>query len=138
MNAKVNARVRTSIDWNQAVIGLLGLLFLLTGLAQLLAPRWFFDNIGTFAPFNRHYIGDLGAFTAPLGLGLLLSLRRLRENLLLVLVAAVGSTLHIFNHLYDDWLAGSWSVPHVLGETLPLALTAILLWLVWTRLRGPA
>jgi hypothetical protein len=138
MNAKANAQLRTTIDWNQAVIGLLGLLFLLTGLAQLLAPRWFFDSIGTFAPFNRHYTGDLGAFTAPLGLGLLLSLRRLRENLLLVLVGAAGSTLHLFNHLYDDLMAGSWSVQHALGETIPLALTAMLLWRVWARLRAPS
>ena len=71
-------------------------------------------------------------------MGLLLSLRGLRENLLLILVAAAGSTLHIVNHLYDDVLAGSWSLQHALGETLPLALTAILLWLVWVRLRQSA
>jgi hypothetical protein len=44
---------------------------LLTGLALLFASNWFFQTLGYFPPFNRHYAGDLGAFELPLGVGLL-------------------------------------------------------------------
>jgi len=37
----------------QVVIGMAGALHLLTGVALLFAPAWFFAIIGTFPPFNR-------------------------------------------------------------------------------------
>jgi len=64
-------------------------------------PQWFFDNVGTFPPFNRHFLGDIGAFTLPIGLGLLLSLRWASLGPGVLLVGVLGSALHLLNHVYD-------------------------------------
>jgi hypothetical protein len=108
----------------QIVVAASGAFYTLTGLALLFAPEWFFENIGHFPPFNRHFIGDIGAFLIPLGLGLLLAARAPRRHRLLIGVAALGSVIHLLNHLYDDALGNAWSLEHFLRETLPLALVA--------------
>ena len=64
----------TQKTWVQFALALNGAVNLLAGLALLIAPVWFFNTIGTFAPYNQHYLGDAGAFLLPLGLGLLWSL----------------------------------------------------------------
>ena len=79
-----------------------GLLYLLTGLALLFAPEWFYTNIGDYPPFNRHYAGDLGAFLLPLGLALLWASRHPAQHRGLIAFAAAGSLLHGLNHIYDD------------------------------------
>lgn len=117
----------------QVVVAVSGGFYALTGLALLFAPVWFFDVIGHFPPFNRHYLGDLGAFTLALGVGLLLAAREPRRHRLLIGAAALASLVHLGNHLYDDWLGNAWSVSHFFIETLPLALIAVALALVWRR-----
>ena len=107
-----------------------GLGYTLIGLAQLFAPQWFFINIGNFAPYNRHYIGDLGAFTLPLGLGLLWAARAPRTQRGLIAVIAIGSTLHALNHLYDNVATGGLMLD---AQTLALFVFALLLGLVWWR-----
>jgi predicted anti-sigma-YlaC factor YlaD len=121
-------------SFNQIVVGVAGLGYLLIGVTQLFAPQWFFDNIGNFPPFNRHYVGDLGAFTAAIGVGLLFAMRTPQAHRSLIAVVAFGSLLHLLNHLYDDAISGHWSLAHVLSETLPLLALAVLLLAVWRRL----
>ncbi len=116
MNMQAQARVTTSISWTQAVVALAGALHAV---------------IGDFAPFNRHYIGDLGAFTAPLGIGLLVAARNPYAYRTVVGIAALANVLHVLNHLYDDWLNASWSPEHLLTELVPLLAIAILLGAVW-------
>src|SRR5215213_6714494 len=82
-----------------------GLFYVLTGLALLFAPQWFFDNIGTFPPFNRHYEGDLGAFGLPLGVGLMLAARNPAQNRLMIGVGVAVSVVHALNHLYESLVA---------------------------------
>jgi hypothetical protein len=55
----------------QAFVALIGPGHLLTGLALLFAAEWFYANVGTFPPFDRHYAGDLGAYQLAFGVGLL-------------------------------------------------------------------
>ena len=55
----------TSSAFVRAILITAGIFYTFTGLALLLAPTWFFDTIGNFPPFNRHYMGDLGAFLLP-------------------------------------------------------------------------
>jgi hypothetical protein len=98
----------------------------LVGLALLLAPAWFFATIGPYAPFNRHYMGDLGSFLLPLGLGLLWAAFNPARHRALLAVAAGGNILHALNHIYDAVLAGA-SLEHWLVDTLPLVLAALLL-----------
>ena len=115
----------------RGLIALAGAAYMLTGLAQLFAPQWFFDNVGNFPPFNRHYVGDLGAFTLALGVGMLAAARDPVRHRLLIGVAALGSVVHALNHVYDDWLSADLTAAHLLSQTLPLALIALALALVW-------
>lgn len=103
-----------------------GLLYILTGLPQLFAPQWFYQTIGTFPPFNRHYTGDLGSFLLPLGIALLWAARNPAQNRLLIGFAALGSLLHGLNHAYDDVLAQS-SLSGWFSQTIPLLIFALVL-----------
>lgn len=112
----------------QAGILLTGLGLLVTGISLILAPAWFFANIGTFGAMNRHYMGDLGAFLLPLGLALLPAARNPAAHRPLLAMAACGSLLHSLNHAYDAWLMGA-GLTHWLVDTGPIALGG--LWLTW-------
>ncbi|MGQ0600761.1 MAG: hypothetical protein ACT4QE_03590 [Anaerolineales bacterium] len=118
----------------QLAVAASGVLYVFTGLALLFAPEWFFENIGHFPPFNRHFMGDIGAFTLPLGLGLLLAARAPQQHRLFIGVVALGSFIHLANHLYDDVLASAWSLEHFLVKTLPLTLVAVAL--TWVAADG--
>ena len=83
------------------VLALGGLMYSLVGAALLLAPAWFHETIGRFPPFNRHYLGDLGAFHLPLGVGLLVAACDPSRYRGIIGVAAATSLLHVANHLYD-------------------------------------
>ncbi len=121
--------VKTSFVRAAVVAG--GVLYVFTGAALLFAPEWFFQNIGTFPPFNRHYLGDVGSFLLPLGLVLLWAARNPSEHWLLIGFAALGSLVHALNHTYDDLTGGA----PTLGQTIPLYIVAIALILatVWAR-----
>jgi hypothetical protein len=96
-----------------------GLLYLITGLTQLFMPAWFFENVGNFPPYNRHYIGDLGTFSLGLGIALLWAVRNPLQHRLLIGCAALVSLLHALNHAYDDLGAplADW-----LSQTIPLLI----------------
>ncbi len=49
------------------LLGVAALFYSVVGLALLFIPGWFFDHIGPFPPYNRHYEGDLGSFLLPMG-----------------------------------------------------------------------
>ena len=72
-----------------------------TGIALLFAPHWFYEHVGDFAPYNRHYAGDTGAFSLAIGLGLLAAARRPARHALAVAVGAVAALVHSANHAYD-------------------------------------
>lgn len=126
--------VKQSLRW---VLYLTGLAHVMIGLGLLLAPGWFFSNIGPFAPFNRHYEGDLGAFTLPLGLGLMLAGQKPERNGVVVGVAAAANLLHTLNHTYDALLIRA-DLNYWLQDVGPLLLfTVLLLWTLYTILREP-
>jgi len=109
------------------VVILNGFANLFSGLALLFAPQWFFDSVADFQPFNRHFLGDVGAFILPLGIGLLIAARDPRKYRTLIGLAALGNILHIINHLYDDLVIERGATLHWLTNTLPLLVLAILL-----------
>jgi hypothetical protein len=92
------------------------------GGALLLAPHWFYQQIGTFPPYNRHYAGDLGAVLLPLGVGLLWAARAPERHRGLILLGAGVSLLHAANHLYEAVVFG-----HPLWPDLPVYLFGLLL-----------
>ncbi len=131
-----NATIKTNmtrLNGIQLTLGVAGLFYGLTGLALLFLPTWFFTYIGDFPPFNRHYMGDTGAFVLPLGIGLLLAMRQPTAHRGLILVTAVASLIHALNHAYDDWLIGS-PLSHCFAETIPLIIFAGILFVVYRRI----
>jgi hypothetical protein len=125
---KTTVRQERWLSVTRVVLVVVGLFTLLSSVALLFAPEWFFENIGHFPPFNRHYMGDLGAFLAALGIGLLVAAAHPERHRLLIVVAALGNTLHVLNHLYDEIVVGEFELNHFLSDGLPLALMAALLW----------
>jgi hypothetical protein len=73
---------------------------LVLGLVMMLAPGFFFDNIGTYGLQNDHFIGDLGSFYIAAGAGLLISIRRPSWRAPLLYVSAAWYALHAVNHLF--------------------------------------
>ena len=112
--------------WARLIVALTGLFYVLAGAALLWATPWFYETIGPFPPYNRHYAGDTGAFSLPLGLGLLWAARSPRRHRALIVIALVASVLHTLNHGYDHLLAGA-TLAHWLSDFGPLALGAVLL-----------
>ncbi len=131
MKTQTLTRPSGTVSWATIVVAGAGAFHIAIGLLQLLAPAWFFEYIGDFAPFNRHYIGDLGAFTLPLGVGLWVAARDLRAYRAVVGVAALADLLHVLNHFYDDWVNATWSFEHLSTELIPLLAIAVLLLAVW-------
>ena len=126
-----------SSKWIHLLVLVAGLNYVLTGLALLMAPTWFFENIGPFGLFNRHYLGDLGAFLLPMGIGLLVAARQSRQQLLLIAVVAAGNIIHASNHIYDA-LIGQEALSHWLSDTIPLIFFAVIFMLVFLdRRRQP-
>jgi hypothetical protein len=132
MNEKTLPTTPGKINGIQLTLGISGLFYLLTGLALLFLPTWFFTYIGNFPPYNRHYLGDTGAFLLPLGMGLLLAARTPAAHRSVILISAVASLAHALNHAYDDWLSRSPFL-HWFGETIPLLLLAGILFLIYRR-----
>jgi len=62
----------------RGVLIVLGAYHVLQGGVALLDPGTFFDQIGKYGVENDHYIGDVGAFTMAVGIGLLIAVWRPR------------------------------------------------------------
>lgn len=110
----------TPLTW---ITLLTGLYYTFIGLALLFAPAWFFGHIGPFPPFNRHYMGDLGTFILPIGIGLLLAAKNPAGHPLFLGMVAAANLGHALNHLYDD---RAEPLSHWLSDTLPLLLFSLL------------
>ncbi len=133
MSTVSRAKTSARLPWARGLVGFFALSHLAAGLALLFAPRWFFQNIGTFPPFNRHYAGDLGAFQIGLGLGLLLATRDPARHRLLIAAAALGNLAHPLNHAYDALISRA-PLSYWLADTAPLLLLALVMLLVWAGL----
>jgi hypothetical protein len=121
----------------RAVILLLGVYHLATGLLALVAPGTFFDEIGRYGAENLHYVGDVGAFTAAYGVALLLAASRPSWWAPVLAVGAIWYALHALNHAFD--VDEARSDARGLADTLLLALGAVALgYLAWVaeRLRA--
>ena len=120
------------------VFSLTGLSHIAAGAALLLIPGWFLQNVGRFEPFNRHYMGDAGAFVLAIGVGVWLMRKDAWEHKSMLLAGLVATQLHALNHLYDAvFMHGGLEL--WLRDALPNTLIAVLylmaFWLVW---RGEA
>jgi hypothetical protein len=71
-----------------------GLVYGLVAVTMLAAPEWFFQNIGHHPPYNRHYVGDLGAFQLGLAAGLIAAAWNPTRNRVLTGAAAIAGIVH--------------------------------------------
>lgn len=110
----------------RAVLGAAGIFSTISGVALFFAPKWFYDNIGPYPPFNRHYEGDLGALLMPLGIAMVFAARNPAQHRLLFGFVVAGSVIHVVNHLLDE-LVLSPSTSQPLTGSIPLAIFAAIL-----------
>ena len=83
-----------------AVLGL-GVYQVAIGLFIAIAPHAFFDSLGPYGHFNRHYVHDVAAFEGALGAGLLLAVRRPAWRAPLLAIAALHFAFHAISHGVD-------------------------------------
>lgn len=110
-------------NFAQAATFVAGLSYLAITLTMFVAPRWFFENVGHFPPFNRHYMGDVASFLLPLAIGLLVAARDPRRYRLIIGIAAAASVIHTANHAYDA-IFNQITHGHWLVDFTPLVLLA--------------
>ena len=110
----------------RAVLVAGGIFYTIVGMALFFAPQWFYDNIGPYPPFNRHYEGDLGTILMPMGIAMVIAARNPAQHRLLFGLVVAGSVLHAVNHLLDE-LVLSPSTSHALTGSIPLAIFAAIL-----------
>ena len=65
------------------------------------SPRSFFTTVGPFGARNDHYIRDTATFSAAIGVGLLIALRRPSWRVPMLAISTVQFALHSINHLVD-------------------------------------
>jgi hypothetical protein len=106
------------------ILALAGGANLVLGLLALFAPGTFFDDVGRYGVENSHYVGDVGAFTAAAGLGLLLSINRPAWRAPLLWVGVIWFGIHALNHLFD--IDEARSDARGIFDTAVLALVALL------------
>lgn len=110
-----------------------GAFTLVLGLWAIIAPASFFDNIGHFEPYNRHFLHDVGAFQIGLGAAALFAVAWRNDALLAVLGgAAAGATAHEIAHIADNGIGGRDSDPYTLG-LIAAILVATFLWRLRVR-----
>ena len=83
-----------------AVLGL-GVYEVAIALFIAIAPHAFFDSLGPYGHFNRHYLHDVAAFEGALGVGLLLAVRRPAWRAPLLVLAALHFAFHAVSHGAD-------------------------------------
>jgi hypothetical protein len=106
-------------------IALLAAVQLVTAALIVVAPHWFFDNIGAFGAYNSHYVGDTAAFQAGLGAALAAALvvPSLRCGALAAAMATTG--FHALNHWIDVNAAHPGSADGV-GDAIALTMLFLL------------
>lgn len=115
--------------WTVCVCLFCGTYYTLAGMLLFFVPRFFFTKLAPFAPYNEHYMVDLGSFLLPVGLFLLLAVRYPRWSTPIMGLAALGSSLHLVSHLRD----GLHTSGAVLGDAFFLAVALLLIAPLITR-----
>lgn len=130
--------MRTGAD-DAVRVGLVafGLYLLAIAAFGVVAPGTFFEELGRFGPRNDHYIHDVAAFQAAVGVVLLLAVRRPPWRVPALAVACLQFGLHAISHLVDlgDADPGWVGVAELIGLLLA---TGALVWLLARARRAVA
>jgi len=121
------------MNWKQSYVRSIavavGVAYVASALGLLLAPGWFFDNIGNYPPFNRHFMGDAGSFLLPLGLGLLWAARDTARHRAIIALVGIGSLVHAMNHVIEDFITNP--SPFSITNNILLFVLALALLAAW-------
>ena len=106
-------------------LALLAAVQLITAAWMLLAPRGFHASVGAFGPYNAHYLHDVMAFVAGVGVALALAVRwpALRAGALTAAVATTG--FHALNHWIDLGADEPGTYAGVIGAVSQTSLTIV-------------
>lgn len=113
----------------QRLVWVVGALHLAAGAFMFLAPRAFYDQVGTFRPFNGHYVRDLATWYVAFGVALLLATRRPSWQAPLLALVVIQYALHVVNHVIDVGdPRPEWKGP---ATVVSLAVIGGVLWWLW-------
>ncbi len=110
----------------EAGLIVLGAYNLFLAVFMTVAPRAFFTSIGPFEELNRHYIRDIATYSASMGVGALVAIRRPSWRTPVLAISTIQFGLHTVNHLLDassahpQW-TGWFDFASLLAGTLLLA-----------------
>ena len=123
------------MKWRQSyirsVLVAVGLFYMVTAGLLLLAPLWFFENVGDYPPYNRHFIGDAGSFMLALGLVLLWAVRDPIRYRPMIAIVGAASLVHAINHIIDDFILNPSTFSIMSNMALFIIAFAILLAAWW-------
>jgi len=105
--------------WSAAIGGFIGV----QGLWAFLAPRSFYDSLATFEPFNAHFVRDIGAIQAGVGIAGIVGALRVRAVVVGLAGLLAFQILHVASHVADRDAGGrpAFDIPAL---TLVALLTA--------------
>jgi hypothetical protein len=112
---------------------------LVLALFMTIAPHTFFTAIGPFEELNRHYIRDVATYSAAMGVGAAVAIRRPSWRVPVIAISTIQFGLHTVNHLVDassahpQW-TGWFDFLSLLAGTMLLAW----MWRFAAREDGPA
>jgi peptidoglycan/LPS O-acetylase OafA/YrhL len=101
---RLGARRQPSVTGDELVtagIAVLAAYSILLALFMAIAPHAFYSAVGPFGARNDHYIRDTATFSAAIGVGLAVAVRRAAWRVPMLAVAAIQFALHSVNHLVD-------------------------------------
>jgi hypothetical protein len=78
-----------------------GAFFAAQGLWAFAAPRSFYDALATFEPYNAHFVRDIGAIQAGVGIGGAVAGLRTRAVVAGLAGLASFQVLHVVSHVVD-------------------------------------
>jgi hypothetical protein len=82
-------------------LAVLGITQIAIGAWLAIGPDSFVDEIAAFGPADHHFLRDIAAFQAGIGIALLAAVGRPPWRVPVLFAALVQSALHTINHLFD-------------------------------------
>ncbi len=124
-----------------AVVLLAGLFDLMVGMAQLLQPEWYFANLADYPPYNRVFVGQIGAALLPLGIAMVISSQNPTDNRMLIGAGAGAAILIALSQwagVINGEIPAEGSISAVLPWTVAALAQAWAFWQIRLRLRRRA
>jgi hypothetical protein len=117
---RASERAAVRRDVLTAALALLAFYDITLAVFMAAAPHAFYAKVGPFGVQNDHYIRDTATFSAAIGVGALIAMRRASWRVPVLAISTVQFALHSVNHLVDIGSAH----PHWNGYFDFIALTA--------------